>query len=134
MGIYFIKNKWCIKMDEKDVLQDLASAIDQSQHKSLLLSGLSVFSGLLKGEEVDLSVMNDPIKDSIKVLAEDIDREFSTEVAVPENSRALTFKRYAGKCVKKELLKSVGENLSPEEKEQYDSDKREIFELIFDYL
>lgn len=121
-------------MDEKDVLQDLASVIDQSQHKSLLLSGLSVFSGLLKGEEVDLSVMNEPIKDSIKVLAEDIDREFSTEVTVPENSCALTFKRYAGKCVKKELLKSVGESLSPEEKEQYDSDKREILELIFDYL
>jgi len=121
-------------MEERDILHHLALAIDQSQHRSLLLSGFSVFSGFLNGEEVDLSVMKEPVRDSIKVLAEDIDQECSKDMMVPENSGILTLKRCAGKYMKKELLKSVGENLSSEEKEQYDSDKKELLELIFEYL
>ena len=83
---------------------------------------------------MDITNFNESLKSSIKILAEDIDEEMSTEIVAPENQHTLALRRYTGKCVKKELLKSVGESLSEDEIRQYNSAKREIVEILFDYL
>jgi len=103
-----------------------------------------VLSGALRGEEVDLSTLNEPLKDSVRVLAEDIDGEMSSEIVVPTNlhtttlmhrsGRTDTLRRCTGKYVKKELLKSVGDTLSEDEEQQYEEDKRELIEMIMECL
>ena len=118
-------------MAENEVILNLVDAIEQSRHKELWLSGLNVFSSLLQGENPDLTVMKEPLKNSVKVLAEDIDSGISTNVIV-ENDTEEKLKRYAGKYVKKELLKTVGETLTPEEREQFEKDKKDLIQFALE--
>lgn len=129
-------------MDSGTILQDLSSTIDKSRHKNLILSGISVLSNFLNKEEIDLSIMKEPFRDSVKILADDIEEEisyqpitYSQENTVNlENDELYILKKYAGKYIKKELLKSVGEKFSDEEKLEYEQNKKRIVELLIDYL
>jgi len=118
-------------MAENEVILNLTDAIEQSRHKEFWLSGLSVFSSLLQGENPDLTAMKEPFKTSVKIIAEDVDDGIASNI-IARNNTEEKFRRYAGKYVKKELLKTVGATLDPEEREQFEKDKKDLIQFALE--
>lgn len=117
-------------MEVEDVLKNLASSIEESKHKELICGGLALFSDFLQGRELEFDKLREPIRSSTKIVAHDIEQQMLRTADDTEDS--LRLHRCIGKYMKKELLESVGDSLTKEEKQQYNADKKLLIESLVD--
>jgi len=117
-------------MEVEDVLKNLASSIEESRHKDLICGGLALFSDFLQGKELEFDKLREPIRSSTKIVAHDIEQQMLH--TADDNEDSLRLHRCIGKCMKKELLESVGESLTEDEKQQYKDDKKLLIESFVD--
>lgn len=118
--------------ESKDIFNTFSEAIDQSRHKSLICAGLELFSDYMKGDQPDFKKLENPIKESTRILAEDVDKELreckSTDSHIKSTHRCIA------KSFKKQILESIGESLPKDEEEELKKDTKEMLTFLLQAL